>query len=102
MTWNKAEAKIIEDQGKTLKKIEVALVGDIETKEPGMIDDVRDIKSDIEHMKGKLKSNKKQHIRLFIISSLSLVLILYHLFGEQITFNGVLKIVTEFIKAGIF
>ncbi len=99
MTWSKAEAKIVDKQTESIERIEKALLGDMETKEPGLIDDVRDMKTDINTLKKDNKAGKRRHISLFIISTLSFVLIGTHIYGKFLTFDFVSTLITNIIKA---
>lgn len=86
MSWSKLEQKTIEEHGKSLKIIEQALVGNLETKEPGMIDELRDTRHDVTTIKVELKDNKKQHFYLFgVLGFLLLSGIYYALGGDPTT-----------------
>ncbi len=91
MTWNKAEALIIKDHGRSLKTIETALIGDIEKQSPGMIDDINGLKSG-------MVENKKQHKLLFsLIGSLTLLMIYQSLVGT-LSIDSITKMFTNILK----
>ena len=85
MTWSKPEQVIIKGLSTSVKKIETALVGNIETKEPGMIDDLRDTQKEVGYIKTKLKDNKKQHLMLFGILGVVVVVFVYAALGGNPT-----------------
>lgn len=81
MTWSKPEQVIIKGLSDSVKTIETALVGNIETKEPGMIDDLRDTQKDVGYIKTKLRENKKQHLVLFGTLGVVVAVIVYTALG---------------------
>ena len=99
MTWNKVEADIIKEHGKTLKSIEKALVGDIETKEPGLIDDIGYLKRMINKLKTAMEKNRKQHIALFTLVGICLGILFLDMFGIKLDANIFLQFASNVIKA---
>ena len=99
MTWNKTEADIIKEHGKTLKTIEKALVGDMVTKEPGLIDDISYLKKAIDKLKDAMSKNRKQHITMFTLTGVCLGLVVLHIAGFVIDLNVLLQFATNVIKA---
>ena len=74
MSWTPVERKIIMGLVKDLKDVLIALQGDIKTKEPGIIDDVRDIKKD-------MIANKQQHTWLFILCGAAILGVIFGVLG---------------------
>lgn len=93
MTWSKTEQETINKQNETLEEIKTALLGDLKTKEPGLIDDVRDINVAVEGHTKQLEVNMKQHLYLLLGITLCAVGLVYGLLGG--TFTDVLEFVAR-------
>ena len=81
MTWSKIERDTINSLTTSVGKIETALVGDLVTKTPGMIDDLRDTMNEVGYIKTRLNKFKKQHLVLFAMASFSLIVVVAIAFG---------------------
>ena len=96
MGWSKPEQEIIRGLVDTSKKIESALIGDLETKEPGLIDDVRELKTGAEKAKTAFYDNRKQHIMLFGLVGVGITITLMQAFGGDVT--KIIEIVLRIFK----
>ena len=81
MTWSKPEQLIIKGLVRSTESIETALVGNIETKEPGLIDDIRALKTSADSTEVALKKNKKQHLVIFSLIGAGIFVTLYSALG---------------------
>lgn len=85
MTWSKPEQKIMDEQGKSIEQIKTALLGNLETKEPGLIDDMRDTQHVMKSVKTELKLNRKQHLILYSLIGFMLLSSIYYALGGDPT-----------------
>ena len=90
MNWSTAERKIVDDQGKLLKDVHCAIVGDAKNGgTPGLQDEVRDIKTELVN---NATAHRKMIKALIGIGGLALLCIVAILVSDGPAKDFVLKV----------
>ncbi len=93
MTWSPTEQKIVSKQSETLEEIKTALIGNLKTREPGLIDDVREMGTAVNQHTELFKVNIKQHLWLLLGITVCTIGLIYGLLGG--TFAELLSLVLK-------